>query len=155
MNQFFVFQNQSVHLQFLQHFFLDSLYICIYFFLNHRILNIVIKYPCRNHIFILMLVLLYGKGTIHVDHQLQLQAMIQGNQIKRSIPGLIINDPDIQLPIICLHSIHAIDPTALKNDLHTFRLKFPGFQLFLNCPHSSSYHSLGALDHIFIACTAF
>ena len=100
-------------------------------------------------------ILLHLKCTVQIDHQLQLQSMIQGHQVKGGISGLIVNDTDIQFAILSRHGIHTVDAAALKYHLEPFWLKLPGFQLLLHCPHRSSHNSLGPLDHIFISGTAF
>ena len=81
--------------------------------------------------------------------------MVQRHQIKGSISCLVINDPHIQLAVLCVHGIHTVNTSALERHLHAFRFKLPGFQLLLHCPHGSSHHSLGALDHILVAGAAF
>ena len=75
----------------------------------------IIKDTRRNCLLIRKPSLLQLQGRIHIDYQLQLQAVVQGCQIKRGTSRLIVNDLYIDIFFI-LTQIKAVN-TAPKLQL--------------------------------------
>ena len=84
--------------------------------LQHRVVDMVIKDPGRNHAFFRPLALHLLDRCIHIDHELKLQAVVQLRQVKFRFPGLIINDFQIQqIPVLA--EIDPVDPPAQMDRL--------------------------------------
>ena len=73
---------QTVHAKLLQNLRIDLLRIRLALFLCQRIRNVVIQNACRNDFFIRIMMLCHLCHCIHINHQLELQAIVKCQQIK-------------------------------------------------------------------------
>ena len=74
-------------------------------------LDLIIIYAGRNHFFVRVQALLQLHDRIQIDHQLQLQSIIDRTKLQRPATGFIINDLHIDA-VIVLIKIHTVDHAA-------------------------------------------
>ena len=95
--------------------------------------------------------LLLHKRGVHIDHQLQLQAVIEGNYVKSLTPCLIIQNLYIDL-LIFFAGIDTVNLSVRESEFIGGGRKIPGLKLSGQRPDRPCKKPLHTDDHIFIPC---
>ena len=80
--------------------------------------------------------------------------MIQADQVKGSVPRLIIYDFYIDLFVLFQH-VKTVNPSPSYGNLKAFGQKFSLAKLLLKRPYSTLQNTGGSLYHILVSGTAF
>ena len=92
--------HQAVHPELSQNFLPDLLIRHGALFLDHRVLDVVVKDSRRNHLVFGILPLQQLLSRIHVDHQLQLKTIVEGGQVEMGAAGFVVDDFYIELFVL-------------------------------------------------------